>query len=130
MRTAAALLYLHRAGFAFRADAGRLLCKPPALPPSDAEAARGVLRDRSEEAAALLAWPWVSIAAVARFGHADALLYPFIGAEVSTAAGPAVLRQVLGGWAVVQREGAERPERLRASDVLPPAAEGVPGRAG
>ena len=128
MTTVAALVYLHRMGFEFRAEGGRLLCRAPAAPPADAAAALAVLRAHRDEAAALLAWPPDSWEAAARFGHADALLYPYLGCEVDAPAGPAVLRQVLGGWAVVHRAGAERVERVRVSDVRP--AGGVGARVG
>lgn len=119
----AALLTLTRRGWVpFVAD-GQVRFRAPAGDKDTPEAAEalGVLRAHREEAAALLAWPHESWEAAARFGHADALLYPYLGREVDTPGGRAVLRQVLGGWAVVARAGAERVERVRASDARPPA---------
>lgn len=121
MTTAAAMVALVRRGWVpFLAD-GQVRFRAPAGDKDTSEAAEAVavLREHREEAAALLAWPRESWEAAARFRHADALLYPLVGAEVDTPTGPAVLRQVLGGWAIVHRRGAERCERLRVSDVRP-----------
>jgi hypothetical protein len=130
MTAAAALLALVRRGWVPFLAEGQVRFRAPAGDKNTPEAAEAVavLRAHREEAAALLAWPRESWEAAARFGHADALLYPLIGAEVDTPAGPVVLRQVLGGWAVVLRPGAERVERLRVADVRP--REGGVQRAG
>ena len=121
MTTAAAMVALVRRGWVpFLAD-GQVRFRAPAGDKDTSEAAEAVavLRAHREEAAALLAWPRESWEAAARFGHTDALLYPYIGREVHTPTGPAVLRQVLGGRAVVHRPGAERCERVRVPDVRP-----------
>ena len=64
-------------------------------------------------------WPTECLESAPRFGHADALLYPLIGAQVRTPKGIAVLRQVLGGRAVVDFEGAQCLARFHVEEVRP-----------
>ncbi len=121
MTPAAALAALVRRGWSpFLAD-GQVRFRAPAgdKDTPEAAAALAVLRDHREEAAGLLRWPPECWEAAARFGHADALLYPFLGREVETSAGPALLLRAMSGWAEVHRPGAERTERVRAADVRP-----------
>lgn len=121
MTAAAALLTLTRRGWVpFLAD-GQVRFRSPVGDKDAPEAAQAlaVLREHREEAAALLRWPQASWEAAARFGHADALLYPFLGREVAMPTGPAVLVQVLGGRAVIRRAGADKAERVRVADLEP-----------
>lgn len=121
MTALSALLALTRRGWVPFLVEGQVRFRAPTGDKETSEAAQALsaLRADPEEVAALLAWPPESWEAAARFGHAGALLYPFVGREVGTPAGPAVLRQVLGGWAIVYRTGTERAERLPASAVRP-----------
>lgn len=116
-----ALLFLHQTGHLFRVGPdGAPLCRAPQNPPPDATQARALLRTHPAELVALLAWPVASWEAVARFGHADAVLYPYLGGEVQTAAGPARLLRVLSGRAEVHRPGEARTEIIPAAEIRPP----------
>lgn len=64
-------------------------------------------------------WPADCVDSARRFGHADALLYPLIGTQVRTPKGIGVLRQVLGGRAVVEFEGAQSLARFHVGEVRP-----------
>lgn len=129
---ACALVELRRMRFGLRVFDGRIQLRAPADPTDEervaAEAARVMLRAYPAEALTLMRWPPESWEFVVRFGHEDALLYPFLGRDVDTPSGRAVLQQVTGGRAVVLRPGASRTELVHATDLRPLA--GVTAHAG
>ena len=84
----------------------------------EAIAALEVIQESGNLTAALARWPATSWESAARYGTADALLYPLIGSPVTIAEGVVTLHRVIDGWAQVV-DGAGSRQKIRAWRVLP-----------
>jgi hypothetical protein len=127
---ALAFLSLRRHGFAIETEGRHLKVRrrgKKERPPEVTEA-MAIIRARQEDALSLVRWPPESWECVARFGHLDAALYPYLGREVETKDGQGRLLQVLDGQAIIHQRGTGCTETVPLVDVRPP--RGVERHAG